>query len=511
MAADEKHARSKHGKPARSPSPASSSGSEEIVFEGRCPPSPTPSVKALRKLAPHKRNKLNDEWDVMNHLERWEHRSKPGIGWNKKKSDLYHPKTGKRVNPRDLLQNTDMLAEFEAMEQEKANRKAVVDDYVENMDADDLAYMMGQSNFASRDIDNHNGNQDVFYMPDSDSDVNKTQGVPDLSGDVRSTHRPNVDGTASINGTASVKGKAKVIVDSDPDEPEESDDESDTAHSETIDDEEIARRLQAAEFTSAKTGDVYDDFDDIDDFDITDFNRPSLGNKKKSKGFPGYQGMIDLADDEMVEEMQSAWANDRMKKKARKQERERLRAEGLLGSKSKKAKAAADKVIIRKTITEIRDEIRSFIRSGDESYAFSPMTPDQRRNVHLYAHHLQLVSKSIGGGNKRFTILKKTAHSLSISERQMDRVLGRPIGPKSIKRDRAGPSKDSTNVRAGAPTTYGHGEVIGADAPEIGTESKGHAMLRKMGWDKGKALGAENTGILEPIEQIMRRNRRGLG
>lgn len=56
------------------------------------------------------------------------------------------------------------------------------------------------------------------------------------------------------------------------------------------------------------------------------------------------------------------------------------------------------------------------------------------------------------------------------------------------------------------------GEVVGASAPELGQENKGRAMLEKMGWSKGMALGAlENKGILEPVAQVVKKSKAGLG
>lgn len=56
------------------------------------------------------------------------------------------------------------------------------------------------------------------------------------------------------------------------------------------------------------------------------------------------------------------------------------------------------------------------------------------------------------------------------------------------------------------------GEIVGASVPELGQENKGRAMLEKMGWSKGMGLGTtENKGILEPVAQVMKRSKAGLG
>ncbi|KAK4630930.1 hypothetical protein CLAFUW4_03150 [Fulvia fulva] len=48
------------------------------------------------------------------------------------------------------------------------------------------------------------------------------------------------------------------------------------------------------------------------------------------------------------------------------------------------------------------------------------------------------------------------------------------------------------------------GEVIGAKAAPIGTDSPGRRLLAKMGWSEGTALGKHRDGRLAPVEQVMR-------
>ena len=72
--------------------------------------------------------------------------------------------------------------------------------------------------------------------------------------------------------------------------------------------------------------------DPYNGFDVMDHDRPSL--RKKPKGRRG-QLALELSDSELENSIQTAWDNDRSKKKVRKQEREELRAQGLLGKKGK--------------------------------------------------------------------------------------------------------------------------------------------------------------------------------
>lgn len=96
-----------------------------------------------------------------------------------------------------------------------------------------------------------------------------------------------------------------------------------------------------------------------DDFDVMDFERPSV--QRKSKGKKG-KLVLDLSDSELEESMNNAWENDRVKKKERKQEREELRAQGLLGNKNGKPNMR-DKYKEGIAIGDIREEIKNFLQS----------------------------------------------------------------------------------------------------------------------------------------------------
>jgi hypothetical protein len=41
--------------------------------------------------------------------------------------------------------------------------------------------------------------------------------------------------------------------------------------------------------------------------------------------------------------------------------------------------------------------------------------------------------------------------------------------------------------------------------------NKARAMMEKMGWKEGEGLGSEAKGIKEPIQQVFRHSKEGLG
>ncbi len=112
------------------------------------------------------------------------------------------------------------------------------------------------------------------------------------------------------------------------------------------------------------------DQDPENGFDVMDQQRPSL--RKIPKGRRGKLSM-ELSDSEFEQSIQTAWEKDRTKKKMRKQEREQLRMQGLLGKKNKiDLKVKYSEGI---TMTEVKNEIRDFLISSRERYVTSALLP----------------------------------------------------------------------------------------------------------------------------------------
>lgn len=268
--------------------------------------------------------------------------------------------------------------------------------------------------------------------------------------------------------------------------------------------------------------------DAYDGFDVMDFNRPSL--KKKPKGRKG-KLILDVSDSELEASMEMAWENDRLKKKERKQEREELRAQGLLGSKNGKPDLK-QKYKEGMGIHAVREEIKQFLMGDNTTYvllllrlhftnmyslSLPPMDKADRKIVHEIANAFNLKSKSAGNGNTRFPILYKTSRTSIFAEHTYNMVeakLTRRYLPRmDVSRKRTG----MKGVARGgginsAAVSYRDGDIVGGSAPELGAENKGRAMLEKMGWSKGTALGAlNNKGILQPVSHVVKTTKAGLG
>ncbi|QIX00174.1 hypothetical protein AMS68_005691 [Peltaster fructicola] len=255
-------------------------------------------------------------------------------------------------------------------------------------------------------------------------------------------------------------------------------------------------------------------------FDIMDFDRPSLRPKKKGRKGKVPPELDALSDEELRDNMLNAWDNDRAKKRLKKAEREELRSQGLLGSLGKKGKAdLGQKYQQGMTMDQVYAEIEVFLRDdGKTTQPFPSMDKDDRKALHVVANALNLKSKSVGTGATRFPVLYKTQNTVEADSASFNRIirssrkgfLKNQAWGKGGGRRTAGPPKRSGGAGMAA-TGLRHGEMVGAGAKEIGKENFGHKLMEKMGWTKGQALGRDGEGVLEPIEQMMRVGRAGLG
>lgn len=269
-----------------------------------------------------------------------------------------------------------------------------------------------------------------------------------------------------------------------------------------------------AEFPSAThTVDAYDGFD------VMDFERPSISLKKKTKARKG-KLIFDISDSELERSMEDAWDLDRMKKCAKKREREDLRAAGLLGKGQASKPDMKAKYKEGMSIEDIKEELKDFLMGSNTTLSLPPMDKTYRKIVHDIANTFMLKSKSAGKGNTRFPVVYRTQRTIAYSETTFRRIEGkvsrflprsdvkgkRPLG-RGVARGNFGGGGGG-----GGAGGYRDGDIVGGSAKELGIENRGRAMLEKMGWSSGTALGAlNNKGILEPVSHVVKTTKAGLG
>jgi hypothetical protein len=165
------------------------------------------------------------------------------------------------------------------------------------------------------------------------------------------------------------------------------------------------------------------------------------------------------------------------------------------------------------------EEIREFLLGDRQSISLPPMDAHRRATIHQAAKFFELSSRSRGDGHDRFTVLSRTSRTRVYTDAEFDQVMLRKgfmkrlRGPLQGKKG-PGPARAATfrsGPRARPQLGYRDGDKVGANAPELGSENKGHALMMKMGWSKGMALGTEdNKGILHPIAHTVKTNKAGL-
>ncbi|KAK6213013.1 SQS1 [Colletotrichum tabaci] len=254
---------------------------------------------------------------------------------------------------------------------------------------------------------------------------------------------------------------------------------------------------------------------EVDDFDFMDWNRPAL-KRKKGKGAKGKVPVFDISDSELEGKMQAAWKNDRLKKAERKKERQALRAQGLLG-KHANPEDLRTKYPHGMGLDQIADELRTFLLGTQPSLTLPPMDNHARKVIHELASKFNIKSKSTGSGDQRRPMLHRTFRTAKFADETFDMAItrvGRKYFPRNDIAVRAAVQRQSARRGGGghAGVLYRDGEVVGGSAPELGQENKGRAMLEKMGWSSGTALGAlNNKGILQPVAHVVKRSKAGLG
>ena len=125
---------------------------------------------------------------------------------------------------------------------------------------------------------------------------------------------------------------------------------------------EGSKRSQGAFHQASALASMLDQ-DSYSGFDVMDHDRPSL--KTRPMGRRSARP-FDVSDTELELSLSSAWHKDRLKKQAKKREREELRAQGLLGKINRKKSDLRAKYMEGVTTDQIKDEIEEFIFSTNE-------------------------------------------------------------------------------------------------------------------------------------------------
>ncbi|KAK4237228.1 hypothetical protein C8A03DRAFT_44913 [Achaetomium macrosporum] len=260
--------------------------------------------------------------------------------------------------------------------------------------------------------------------------------------------------------------------------------------------------------------------DALDNLELADWGQLSMqSRKRRSKQPPTFN----VSDSEIEAALRTAWQRDRERKKNRKLEREALRAEGLLG-KNANPDDLRVKYPAGMKLDDIKTELTLFLLGSAPRLDFPPLDKHARKVIHELANKFNIKSQSTGKGDNRCPVLYRTTRTVRYaSTRAEDATTHVDQAALRIRRkyfhrvDVKGQKTEVPRTTSGGRSGYKalilrEGEIVGASVPELGQENKGRTMLEKMGWSKGMALGAlDNKGILEPVAQVVKRSKAGLG
>jgi len=278
-----------------------------------------------------------------------------------------------------------------------------------------------------------------------------------------------------------------------------------------------SRSGKAAALENAMDPINVDDYDDAN-FDIMDWNRPSLHKNRKSKTKAEVESDSDSVDRALKELVRA----DGNSKKRRRENRNALRKQGLLGAKSRASDSGkqAHAAWARTTFATFNATLRSFLETPQRR-AYFPASDGARSAVLVeVARHFQLELRTEGSGARpaRFVLRKHQRRPFDFDEdsfnRAMDHVETLWPPPEELSGCEGAARADANGEKRRRRPRYRYreGEVIGAGAKEVGSDNRGHQMMLKMGWQPGMAIGKENNkGILVPIETIFKSNKAGVG
>jgi hypothetical protein len=555
----------------RSPSPSgSSSGEDEIVFRGRNPVGKVVDDPVSELVHTSRLALSTDTWNVGS--TPWTHRSKPGVGWTVPQSVAITPSQTHKVklpvesepwnvdkpHPSTFCSTNNAVPDKPGMSTrasasspsktttEVDDEDAILQDYIDNM-REDSGSDIDLSTFQPRELDvGLSSSHQKFQVSTSNTE----------------------DEADNQFSKASSKAKRAEDLDSDDEQDEDTEDESDQDDDSIaddmdlverrmaqLDDENIARLLAKQDEIGILTDDLvlFDDdvvakearayskktpksarrvkqtldvsfateLEDLSygEFDIMDFERPSLQPRKKGKGRrtePDFELVVTDSDLEVT--LRRAWNKDRETKKAKKEAREELRSQGLLGKKKNGKPDLTEKYSEGLSVDEFRRELKDFLDSQKERISFPPMQKTHRKALHELAASFGLRSKSTGSGKNRYTTLVTTRNTIPFNEKVFQ-AKARKINQGFFPRIDARASQGTKAVKVprthgggnSAGVTYREGEVVGGTAAEISSDNRGRIMLEKMGWSQGTGLGTDRAGIQVPIAHVVKNTKAGLG
>ena len=172
-------------------------------------------------------------------------------------------------------------------------------------------------------------------------------------------------------------------------------------------------------------------------------------------------------------------------------------------------------------IKDIKSEFDQLLKDESrQSMSFPTLDTHGHKTIKNLAdcYHMSVIKSGKQGIRKYLKIVKnKATFKYYPNYERINRILrGRPIFHRidqkpQHKKGEKSKSKSSRGDASSSRARFKEGDIVGAEAPEIGSSNLGRQMLEKLGWIQGQGLGVDgNKGINEPILAKVKTSKTGI-
>lgn len=169
-------------------------------------------------------------------------------------------------------------------------------------------------------------------------------------------------------------------------------------------------------------------------------------------------------------------------------------------------------------VKEINQELEEFLHDAErESLSFPPLDAHGNKTINKLASHYNMKCTRSGAGLHTYMKVsktRKTFHYLPRHDLIAYILKQRPIFKRADVKQRTKEEMGMTDGKKVYEKSNAHvkdGDIVGAEAPEIGKSNIGRQLLEKLGWVQGEGLGAHgNKGISIPLMATVKNTKAGL-
>ncbi|CCE79424.1 Piso0_001486 [Millerozyma farinosa CBS 7064] len=243
------------------------------------------------------------------------------------------------------------------------------------------------------------------------------------------------------------------------------------------------------------------------DFDIPNTSLKTVGKgRHKTLDLDAY-----TLDDDIRDSLQERYQSRRMSKASRKKEKEDARIEEALQTNDLLVKYP-----YTLHIRDIKNEFDSFLHDASrDSMSFPPLDPHGNKTLIKMASLYNLSSLRCGRPPKQYIKVSKNKRTFNyfVDHDRVKSVLRqRPVFNRTDqKKPREEKEKEKQKHKSKGGPHVKEGDIVGGEAPEIGSNNIGRQLLEKLGWVKGEGLGTHGKkGISEPLVAKVKKSKTGL-